>query len=127
MIEAAKPPPFVSRFFWCSDRVMDTHAVVGACALIAGWGLRGVLVQPAPQTSAPQPCACTCQCVLSEPVQSPGTTLVAIVIFCLVTLGIAGFALWGSHFRVQEVPQKGYTKGSKGVHGIAGKALPLTG
>ena len=103
---------------------MDTHAVIGACALIAGWGLRGFLVQPSPQLSTPQPCACTCQCVLSEPVQSPGT---AIVIFCLLLLGIAFFALWGSHFRVQEVPQKGFTKGSKGVHGIAGKALPLTG
>lgn len=48
---------------WFS-RVMDSHLLVAAGSVAAGWTLRGVLVQPTPPL--PTPCACTCQCISAE-------------------------------------------------------------
>ena len=97
-------------------RVMEQSSLAGVAAAISGWCLRE---WTSPTTVCP-PCTCQCLCetVDSSPVISWVGILVALV---FLAVGILAF-VWFTAVS-QSVP--GPQKGTKGVFGVAGKALPI--
>lgn len=100
---------------------MEAQLLTGIVCFAGGWILRDFFVEvPTPISN---PCACTCNCLTSE---LPPQSSFGLVIFSLV-IGAIGFAFVILKLHpISPVVSKGNPKGSKGVFGISGKALPLT-
>ena len=109
-----------SQVLKCS--VMDLGLVAQLASAVAlGWLIRSGLDTPIPER--PCSCACACHCVSSI----GGGTWLAVVafLFLLVLVGWGWALIWlkkGPEQVVQPSP-----KGRKGVYGVTGKILSLTG
>ena len=112
---------------------MDSHLSAVAFGAVIGWGLRGAsltLTQASLPAPAQVPCACTCNCVSQDSGQASNLWWLGLAfVVTLASLVGATFYLFPfSQNRPSSVSpvNKGAHKGSKGVFGPSGKALPLT-
>ena len=88
-------------------------------ALILGWGLRAFFEKPIVPEEKPCICRCSCSCV-SEGSGFPYVILAVILLFAV------GLAVSWIFFR-KEATGPVSPKGRKGVFGVSGKVLSLTG
>ena len=103
----------LKKFWWVS--VMD-QSLAGLAAAISGWCLRE---WTAPTTVCPP---CTCQCLCETVEASSGISWVGILL-ALVVLAVGALAfVW---FRGPSQSSSSPQKGTKGVFGVAGKAVPI--
>ena len=88
-------------------------------ALILGWGLRAFFEKPPILEERPCICHCGCSCVS----EGSGFPFVALAIFLVIGSGLA--IAW--FFWKKETTGVASPKGRKGVFGVSGKVLSLTG
>jgi len=100
------------------DFGLGTAVVV---AFGAGWVTR-LTFEPKP-VEKPCSCACTCRC---EESSNPGFWLLGGIL--LVVIAVVGFLVFHVFYpKVNPPSSVGSPKGRKGVYGISGKVLSLTG
>ena len=88
-------------------------------AVILGWGLRAFFERPSIPEERPCICRCSCSCV------SEGTGYSFLALVFILVLGLGLTAAW--FFVKKETAGSASPKGRKGVFGVSGKVLSLTG
>lgn len=102
-------------------RAMD-YGLVSTLTVSFGLGwLTRFCLEPQP-LEKPCACSCICQCLSSS---GPGFWLLGGLV--LVLLGMVAFLGYHLVFAKNSVPAVGSPKGRKGVYGVSGKVLSLTG
>ena len=114
-------PPLCTQVLSSPDSLMEYAIVGGIGAFGLGWLAR---VSPVPPPSIP--CACTCNCLSAEVPPAANLGWWAVVGLSLIVGGLGLVWLVTKQQVVISTPDKGSRKGSKGVFGSTGKALPLT-
>ena len=100
---------------------MEWLLVACAASFGLGWLARG---SPQCPSVAASPCACTCNCVTTEP--APTLQFLWLPAVLAVVIGAVGASWIILKQGVSSVPEKGNRKGHKGIFGATGKALLLT-